>query len=210
MCSAFRGNIRTRMDLCPPIRRGRLDLVSTWTTRRPALGDDLIELRLPNLSDAHVLHYYTTVAGGLSGSWVPLRHGDSLQACAALVGDWLAGWRNDESVHGPALVMVPSGETRLIGQVGLGDLGDDVVELVYGVAPEHRGRGFASHAARLVGRWLVDDDPGRVVELRIGADHVESQRVATRAGFVRAGTIVSEVPSTGETFEDLRYVMRAG
>jgi RimJ/RimL family protein N-acetyltransferase len=170
----------------------------------------VIELRLPDLADAHVLHSYTTVPGGLSGSWVPLRQGASLQTCAALVGDWLAGWRNDESFYGLALVMVPSGENRLVGQVGLGDLGDDVVELVYGVAPDHGGRGFASHAARLVGRWLVDDDPGRVVELRIGADHVESQRVATRAGFVRAGTIVSDVASTGETFDDLHYVMRAG
>jgi RimJ/RimL family protein N-acetyltransferase len=53
----------------------------------------------------------------------------------------LAGWRNETSFQGPALVVVEAGQTDLIGQVGLGDRGDGIVELVYGIAPDYRGRG---------------------------------------------------------------------
>jgi hypothetical protein len=81
------------------------------------------------------------------------------------------------------------------------------VELVYGVAPEHRGHGHASRAARLAARWLLDEGLAREVELRIGEDHVESQRVAGNAGFALAGMVVSRAVATGEPFHDLRYVM---
>lgn len=45
------------------------------------------------------------------------------------------------------------------------------------------------------------------VELRIGQDHTASQHVANNAGFTVAETVTQFVPGTGETFEDLRYVL---
>jgi RimJ/RimL family protein N-acetyltransferase len=45
------------------------------------------------------------------------------------------------------------------------------------------------------------------LELRIDQDHIASQHVAENAGFTRAGTVTQYVPGTGQTFEDLRYVL---
>ena len=45
------------------------------------------------------------------------------------------------------------------------------------------------------------------VELRIDQDMSECQHVAVNAGFILAGTVTQFVPGTGETFEELRYVL---
>ena len=76
------------------------------------------------------------------------------------------------------------------------------------MAPEYRRRGYATRAVMLVTRWLLDDGLADEVELRIDPDNVASQRVAAAAGFAPAGTIVSHVPRTGESYEDLRFVLR--
>ena len=180
--------------------------MARWAEPRSRLADDQVELRLPVLSDAAVLHAYACAAGGLEGVWVPLEPGASLAKCEALIGDWQAGWANLRSVQGPALVIVEADGTQLTGQVGCRDRGGRVVELVYGVAPAHRGRGYASRAAGLVAHWLLAERLAREVELRIGRGHIESQRVAVAAGFVPAGSIVSHVEGTGETYDDLRFV----
>jgi len=104
--------------------------------------------------------------------------------------------------------MVEAGQDRLAGQVGLADRGDGAVELAYGVAPDHRGRGYASGAARLAARWLLADGLARQVELRIDPGNTASQRAAAAAGFSPAGTVTSRVPATGESYTDVRFVMR--
>jgi len=180
-----------------------------WTAPRDRLADDRVGLRLPARPDAAVLQAYAARDGGLDGTWVPLIAGMSLADAEALVRDWLAGWENRRSFHGPALVIVEAGRDRLSGLVGLRDQGDGVVELTYGVAPDHRGRGHATRAARLAARWLLRGGLAREVELRIDPGHVASQRVAAAAGFVPAGTVTSRVPATGESYTDLRFVMRA-
>ena len=138
---------------------------------------------------------------------MPLAAGASLADCQALVGDWLAGWDNRCSLHGPALIITAAGEAALAGQVGLDDRGEGVVELTYGIAPD-RGRGYATRAARLAARWLLHEGHASTVELRIDAGNTASQRAAAAAGFPPAGTIRSHVPATGETYNDLRFIMR--
>jgi RimJ/RimL family protein N-acetyltransferase/ketosteroid isomerase-like protein len=179
-----------------------------WSAPRHRLADELVELRLPEPSDAAELHAYAARPGGLQGTWVPLAGGASLAECEWLIGDWLTGWRTGRSFHGPALIIVRAGESRLVGQVGLGDRGGRTVELDYGVAPEYRRRGYASRATILVADWLLRGGQADEVELRIGRDNLASQRVAAAAGFAPAGTVVSHVPGTGETYEDLRFVLQ--
>ena len=179
-----------------------------WVPPRGRLADDRVALRLPDLPDAAVLQAYAARKGGLDGTWVPLIAGISLADAQALIRDWLAGWQNRRSFHGPALVVVEAGRDRLVGLVGLGDRGDGVVELTYGVAPDHRGRGHATRAARLAARWLLADGLADEVELRIDPGHAASQRVAVAAGFAPAGTVTSRVPVTGESYTDLRFVMQ--
>ena len=108
----------------------------------------------------------------------------------------------------PGPIIIPAGEPGLAGYVGLGDRGDRVVELVYGIAPDRRGRGYATRAARLTAHWLLHEQHASMVELRIGAGNTASQRVAAAAGFTPTGTIRSHVPATGETYDDLRFVLR--
>jgi len=77
----------------------------------------------------------------------------------------------------------------------------------YGIAPRWRGRGLASRAARLAGRWAASLPEVRTVELRIDQNHQAGKHVAARAGFVLAGTVRQFVEGTGDTYEDLRYVL---
>ena len=190
----------------PPTR----PTAARWAAPRHRLADDRIELRLPEPADADVLQRYATQPDGLDGTWVPLAAGASLTDCQALVGDWLAGWHNRRSSHGPALIIIitAADEAALAGEIGLGDRGDGVVELTYGIAPDRRGRGYATRAARLAARWLLREGHASTVELRIDAGNMASQRVAVAAGFTPAGTIRSHVPATGETYNDLRFIMR--
>lgn len=179
-----------------------------WSPPRLPLADELVELRLPEPSDAAELHAYATRPGGTEGTWVPLAEGTSLAECEWLVGDWLAGWRTGHSFHGPTLVITRAGQQQPVGQVGLAHRRGQTVELIYGVAPEYRRRGYATRATMLVARWLLDDGLADEVELRIDSDNVASQRVAAAAGFAPAGIIVLHVPRTGESYEDLRFVLR--
>jgi RimJ/RimL family protein N-acetyltransferase len=102
----------------------------------------------------------------------------------------------------------PAGDSALAGHVGLVDRGEGVVELVYGIAPDRRGRSYAARAAQLTAHWLLHEQHASMVELRIDAGNTASQRVAAAAGFTRAGTIRSHLPATGETYDDLRFVLR--
>ncbi len=178
----------------------------TWVKPTHALSDELIELRLPDRSDATALHAYASQDDGLDGIWVPLTQGATLEECEALVDDWLAGWDNLDSRQGPALVIAEPDRAQLVGNVGLGDRGHGVVELTYGIAPDRRGHGYATRAARLTAGWLLTDQLASEVELRISQNNTLSQRAAAAAGFRLAGTFRSRVPATSDTFEDLRFV----
>jgi hypothetical protein len=97
------------------------DPTPDWRAPNHSLADDVIQLRLPAPSDAAELHRYALAEGGLEGVWLPPAFGADDPTCMALVEDWLAGWRNEASFHGPALVIVEAGHNELIGQVGLGE-----------------------------------------------------------------------------------------
>jgi RimJ/RimL family protein N-acetyltransferase len=188
----------------PPAPAG----VIRWAAPGRRLADDLVGLRLPGLADAAVLQRCASRPGGLDGSWVPLPADVSLPDCKALVRDWLAGWANQRSFYGLALVITAAGDPALAGLVGLYDRGRRIVELAYWVAPDRRGRGYATRAARLTARWLLHDGHASTVELRIGSANTASQRVAAAAGFILARPVGSPVPATGKTSDDLRFVMR--
>jgi len=68
-------------------------------------------------------------------------------------------------------------------------------------------RGYATRAARLTAHWLLHEQHASMVELCIDAGNTASQRVAAAAGFTPAGTIQSHVPATGQTYDDLRFVL---
>jgi RimJ/RimL family protein N-acetyltransferase/ketosteroid isomerase-like protein len=177
-----------------------------WSAPAHRLADDRVALRLPEVTDAGALHGYASRAGGLDGSWAPLPADATLADCQAVVGDWIAGWRNERSFNGPALIITSAGDQALAGLVGLADCGDQVVELSYGIAPDRRGRGYATSAARLAAQWLLHDCHADLVELSIDPANTASQRTALAAGFTREVVQAGTAPGT---YDDLRFVIRA-
>ena len=76
---------------------------------------------------------------------------------------------------------------RLVGCVGIHPRrGRTVGEIGYWVAPEVRGRGVATDAARAAATWAFNHGYARL-ELRTDVANGASQRVALAAGFVREG-----------------------
>jgi RimJ/RimL family protein N-acetyltransferase len=86
-------------------------------------------------------------------------------------------------------VIADVGTGRYLG--GIGVKGTDwlrrCTEIGYAMAPEARGRGYASEATRAVARWILRDQAFNRVELFAATGNAASQRVAEKAGFVREG-----------------------
>lgn len=113
----------------------------------------------------------------------------------AEVDRWLTGtaqqWRLAGS--GVHLVLVDGGE--IVGSAGLRntDWVAGSCEIGYGVREGHRGKGYATAAARAVGHWALTDGGMRQVKLHARQDNAASVRVAEKAGYqwegvVRVGT----------------------
>jgi len=64
-------------------------------------------------------------------------------------------------------------------------------EIGYWMAPWARGRGAATRAVALLGRWGARELGLLRVALHVDHDNAASQRVAERAGFTREGTLRS-------------------
>ncbi len=169
------------------------------------LTDGVVTLRLPSpaAGDIGTIRWYVDQQQ-LDGVWLPAI---PMIPAEQAIGDWLDGWAGRPSRDGPVLVATIAQEPRFIGVIGLGDRGEGTVELVYGIAPRWRGRGLASRATRLAAHWALSLPGVTTVELRIDQHHPASQHVASNAGFAQAGTVTQLVPGTGQTFEDLRYVL---
>ncbi|HEY6280068.1 MAG TPA: GNAT family protein [Streptosporangiaceae bacterium] len=169
------------------------------------LTDGVVTLRLPSV-DAGDIDAVAGYAGEgqLDGGWLPEI---PLVTAGQLVADWLEAWAGRPSRNGPAFVVAVPPEPRFVGIVGVGEREEGAIEMIYGMAPRWRGQGMASRAARLAARSVASQPGVRSVEVRIGQDARASRHVAVNAGFVVAGTVPQFVPATGETFEDLRYLL---
>jgi RimJ/RimL family protein N-acetyltransferase len=178
----------------------------TWFTA-PAqpLTDDVVTLRLPSpaAGDIDAVRGYIE-REQLDGGWLPEI---PLVTAEQAIGDWLDAWAGRPSRNGPTFVVTIPQEPRFIGIIGLKGRGQGVIEMIYGTAPRWRGRGLASRAVRLAAHWALSLPGVIAVELRIDQDMLTCQHVAENAGFVVAATVTQFVPGTGETFEDLRYLL---
>jgi RimJ/RimL family protein N-acetyltransferase len=109
------------------------------------------------------------------------------------VDGWLA-----ETVHqrrldggGVHLAIVEETSSDIVGSIGLRDTDWEAgrTEVGYGVHASRRGHGYATEAARAVGRWALTDGGMRRVQLHARVDNVASVRVAEKAGYQREGTL---------------------
>jgi RimJ/RimL family protein N-acetyltransferase len=128
--------------------------------------------------------------------------------------EWITGQgpaRRDGRALELAITGRQSGE--IFGAVALSNVSQ--VQLRSGVgywlAPQARGRGYATAAVRLVARWGFDRLGLARLELFTDVDNVDSQNVATRCGFRREGLLRSHllVRSRGERRDSLVYGLLA-
>lgn len=67
---------------------------------------------------------------------------------------------------------------------------DGVVEIAYGVAPEHQGRGYATEAAQLMTDYAFASGEVRTVMAYTRPEPNASTRVLTKCGFRRIGEVM--------------------
>ena len=108
--------------------------------------------------------------------------------------EWLktAEGRRDDGAE-LHLVIVESGEGRLLGAIGFAgiDWEDRRGSIGYWVAAYARGRGIATQAVTLLARWGFDELGFGRIEIKTEPGNAISQRVAQRAGFTREGVLRS-------------------
>jgi RimJ/RimL family protein N-acetyltransferase len=93
---------------------------------------------------------------------------------------------------GASFAVLEASTGNLAGSLGARvDPVHTVAEVGYWVAREARGRGVATHALRLVCRWLVDEVGAARLQLQADTLNEGSRRVAEKAGFTREGVLRS-------------------
>jgi RimJ/RimL family protein N-acetyltransferase len=122
-------------------------------------------------------------------------------ARAVLGGDFSVvaraeGWPHDDTLDALRMATAPDGGSLvwlvMLGNVVIGDCGtlgglDDTgaIEIGFGLAAEHRGRGYGNELVSALSGWMIAQPKGeRVVARGVLADNVASRRALENAGFV--------------------------
>jgi RimJ/RimL family protein N-acetyltransferase len=97
---------------------------------------------------------------------------------------------SDPWIHGFVLVHPISGS--VVGRCGFkGPPGaDGVVEIAYGVSPEHQGKGYATEAAAALVSYALSHEQVRVVRAHTLPESNASMRVLTKCGFRHIGEVI--------------------
>jgi RimJ/RimL family protein N-acetyltransferase/8-oxo-dGTP pyrophosphatase MutT (NUDIX family) len=149
----------------------------------------------------------------------PWQH-DDLEAARTALDDEAALWLGTREVipsgdpgdaSGPAFVVEHDGTP--VGAVSLVPTGDGVAMMRWLLYADHRGRGHAARALRVLVDWaLSDPDQGGLglqrVEAHIDPRHSRALRAATRAGLHREGE-QRLVPGMGARADATRSVVYA-
>jgi RimJ/RimL family protein N-acetyltransferase len=113
---------------------------------------------------------------------------------AELSAEWLARFHASTSAdpwtHGFSLVHRETGIA--IGKCGFKGppAADGVVEIAYGVDPDHQGKGYATEAAAALVIYALGDSRVRVVRAHTLPEPNASTRVLTKCGFHYIGEVV--------------------
>jgi RimJ/RimL family protein N-acetyltransferase len=97
---------------------------------------------------------------------------------------------SDPWIHGFTLVHQASGQ--IVGQCGFKGPpdADGMVEIAYGVAPEHQGQGYATEAADALTNFAFRQDHVRTVRAHTLPEVNASTRVLTKCGFEPIGEVI--------------------
>jgi RimJ/RimL family protein N-acetyltransferase len=102
----------------------------------------------------------------------------------------LAATESDPWLHGFKIKLREDG--TIIGGAGFKGVPSDdgFVEIAYGIAPEHQGRGFATEAAQALIEFARQSVGVRVVRAHTMSDNLASARVLTKCGFRFVGEVI--------------------
>jgi len=113
---------------------------------------------------------------------------------AEVSADWLARVRGatsaDPWICGFSMVHRESG--AVVGSCAYKSPpdSDGVVEIAYGVEPEHQGRGFATEAAQAMAAYALASGQVRIVRAHTRPEPNASTRVLSKCGFEYVGEVV--------------------
>jgi ribosomal-protein-alanine N-acetyltransferase len=120
--------------------------------------------------------------------------------------DWLAALRASASIdpwrHGFSMVHRSTDQT--VGQCGFkGPPADGVVEIAYGVDPEHQNKGYATEAAEALTNFAFAENV-RTVRAHTLPNPNASTRVLTKCGFRHLGEVIDPEDGLVWRWEKLR------
>jgi RimJ/RimL family protein N-acetyltransferase len=144
------------------------------------LTDGSVSLRPLRLTDAADIHRLVNLPEVYAHYIPPVpRPRERIERrCAYAASEWLSGRRADLTIRDAAT-------DAFAGHVQLVDTGvAGEVTMGISVAPSGRGRGFASGATRLLGRWALESAGFARVVANTTADNLAAQRSLQASGFV--------------------------
>jgi RimJ/RimL family protein N-acetyltransferase len=178
----------------------------TITPPTEPLTLDGFVLRLPTEGDIDALVRFGDDPDIAETLWVPIPTPCSRAEAQERLQEFIDGW-SGRSTFGPTFVVADTSSGEFVGVVFLRPREDAAVSIAYGTAPQHRGRGIATRVLQRTSCWCLEDLHAARVELLIDQGNDASCRVAEKAGFEFRGVRRTEVPGTGEQYDDLLYVL---
>ncbi|HEU5133825.1 MAG TPA: GNAT family N-acetyltransferase [Steroidobacteraceae bacterium] len=111
---------------------------------------------------------------------------------AQISPQWLAqvqkSAQRDPWVHGFHVV---NDAGLVVGLCGFkGPPTDGMVEIAYGINPEHQGKGYATSAARALTTYALESAEVRIVRAHTLPDGVASQSVLKKSGFAKTAEVI--------------------
>jgi RimJ/RimL family protein N-acetyltransferase/8-oxo-dGTP pyrophosphatase MutT (NUDIX family) len=172
----------------------------TEVPEQPTLTDGVVTLR--PWRDEDVEH---AVAGhdDLIAHWFGWSPDDmTVERHRAAVQKWQRAYAENRSVV--AFVIEVDGE--VVGSVDVRAIGDSTGQVSWVLYAGHRGHGYATRAARLVGDYALGELGYTRVEARVEPENTSGTRVATRSGMRREG-LRRVNPGSGERAEATEYAV---
>jgi ribosomal-protein-alanine N-acetyltransferase len=152
---------------------------------QPSLSDGVIELAPWRLGDASVLRAFDHDPDHMRWFDQPAPSEDPGERQMHEEGVIRRWWR--EWGDGTSLTFVIRAGDESVGEADLQPRPPIAANIAYAVAPEHRRRGFASRAVRLLAVEGLTRFGFHRIELIADVDNVVSRRVAEQAGFTLEG-----------------------
>ena len=131
---------------------------------------------------------------------------------AQMSADWLEMLNNatsiDPWIHGFSVVL-RSGDS-VVGQAGFKGppTADGIVEIAYGIAPDHQGKGYATETAQALTAFAFSSDKVHIVRAHTLPESNASTRVLTKCGFHYMGEVTD--PEDGLVWRWEKYKESTG